>query len=267
MRRPSAGCPAPGWPDPGTLSRARVILVGVEGERRHWDDIAATWVEWTSTPGQDPFGDEVNLPSLVGLVPDTAGLVLDVGCGEGRVARLLAARGHTVVGIDGSPNLARQALSRGLGVGVADGAALPVRDESVDLVVSCMVLMDVPDLAGHVAELSRVLRPGGTLVCAILHPVCVAGFPTGDEFSTFALGDYLAEEPMEWTSTRNDRSINYRFWRRPVSTYLTALGSAGLPVVQACEPAPTEAMVSRLPEASTWTRVPLFLHLRATKAS
>lgn len=234
-------------------------------ERRHWDGIADTWIRWTSTPGQDPFGDGINLPALMDLVPAPSGRTLEVGCGEGRVARLLAARGHRVMGLDGSPRLAQEAASRGLGVGVADGTSLPIASESVGLAVSCMVLMDVPDLDDHLAELARVLRPGGTLLVAILHPLCVSGFPMGDEFLTFAVGDYLAEEPMEWTATRGEESIAYRFWRRPVSTYLTALGAAGLPVVEAREPAPDDAMVTALPEARPWARVPLFLHLRAVK--
>jgi len=233
--------------------------------RRHWDDIAGTWIDWTRTPGQDPFGDGLNLPALMELVPEPFGRTLDVGCGEGRVARLLAERGHAVTGLDGSPRLARHAWEHGVGVGLADGAALPVANETIDLAISCMVLMDVPDLDGHLGELARVLRPGGTLVVAILHPICVAGFPLGDGFGTFALGDYLAEEPMEWTSTRNEASIAYRFWRRPVSTYLTVLGAAGLAVVEAREPTPSSGLVARLPEATQWTRVPLFLHLRAVK--
>ncbi len=67
---------------------------------------AHNWVRWARTPGHDEywryrqafFGD---------LVPPPGRRALEVGSGEGRVARDLAARGHWVVGLDSSPTLAR----------------------------------------------------------------------------------------------------------------------------------------------------------------
>ena len=233
--------------------------------RAHWNSIADDWLSWTSIPDQDPYGTECNLPALRDLVPSPAGLTLDIGCGEGRVSRLLRSDGHHVVGVDGSPRLARFAHDGDTPVAVCDGARLPVASGIADVVVSSMVLMDVPDLDGHVTELARVLRSGGTLVVAVTHPITLAGFPMRDEHETFAMGDYLHEQMHDWVSSRNDRSIAFKFWQRPVSTYLSALGRAGLGVVEAREPRPSDALVAKDPDASQWTRVPLFLHLRAVK--
>jgi SAM-dependent methyltransferase len=150
-------------------------------------------------------------------------------------------------------------------VGLADGTALPVRDAVADVVVSSMVLMDVPDLDTHLVELARVLRPGGSLVVALLHPLAVSGFFLDDGHGTFAMGNYLREQMHDWVSERNGRSIAYRFWQRPLSTYLSAIGAAGLGVVEAREPSPPRQLVDRMPDMAGWRRVPMFVHLRATK--
>jgi len=111
-------------------------------------------------------------------------LVLDAGCGGGLVARELAAAGATVVGLDrslGSLGVARRAVARGgsgdpRGVPRWDGTMgafrptqgrlerLPFADGAFDVVVAADVLEHVPDLPAAVAELARVLAPGGRLV-------------------------------------------------------------------------------------------------------
>ncbi|MCU1452452.1 MAG: putative methyltransferase [Acidimicrobiales bacterium] len=237
----------------------------VSDGREYWESIAASWLGWTQMPGVDPYGEAFNLPELLTLVPPPESLTLDIGCGEGRVGRLLTAQGHAVVGLDGSPTLTGEARGQGAAVAVADGARLPIGAAVADLVVSSMVLMDVPDLADHLAEIARVLRPAGTLVMSVSHPISNAGFALGDEHLTYALGDYYIEERTDVPATRDGRSMPFRYWPRTLSTYLTALGNAGLAVVEAREPRPSAAFVDALPQARQWTRVPMFLHLRAVK--
>lgn len=104
-----------------------------------------------------------------------AGLqVLDAGCGDGYNTRLLAQSGATVTGVDISTEMiarVRDAESReplGIGYEVAAFEDLSVFEaDSFDVVVSFMALMDGPDLPTAVAELHRVLRPGGRLVFSI----------------------------------------------------------------------------------------------------
>jgi 2-polyprenyl-6-hydroxyphenyl methylase/3-demethylubiquinone-9 3-methyltransferase len=97
-------------------------------------------------------------------------LVLDAGCGGGLVARELAAAGATVVGLDrslGSLGVARRAVARPMGsFHPAQGRLerLPFADGVFDVVVAADVLEHVPDLPAAVAELARVLAPGGRLV-------------------------------------------------------------------------------------------------------
>jgi ubiquinone/menaquinone biosynthesis C-methylase UbiE len=95
-----------------------------------------------------------------------AGVALDAACGTGRHSAYLASLGHEVIGVDNSPEMldvARTKVPAGT-FHEADLLALPLADDSVDLVVCAIALNHVPDLAQALREFVRVLRPNGHLV-------------------------------------------------------------------------------------------------------
>lgn len=95
-------------------------------------------------------------------------VLADVACGGGLLAPHVAGLGYHHVGFDlGEPGL-RLARAHGVTAVRADARRLPLPDGSVDVVVAGEVLEHVPDLPAVVAELARVLRPGGTLVADTL---------------------------------------------------------------------------------------------------
>src|SRR4051794_29256566 len=128
-------------------------------------------------------------PEMIRLAGDVAGLeVLDAGCGSGPLTEALRARGAVVSGFDLSPamvELARQRLGGDADVSVADlGEPLPYPDDRFDLVVASLSLHYVEDWASTLAELRRVLRPGGRLVVSIIHPTVYAVvYPEADYFA------------------------------------------------------------------------------------
>jgi ubiquinone/menaquinone biosynthesis C-methylase UbiE len=86
---------------------------------------------------------------------------VDVGCGEGRLGRVLAASGHRVVGFDASPTSAHAAATHPEAhpVAVADAVRLPLPGGAADLAIAFMSLHDFDDLASAVTEVARVLTP------------------------------------------------------------------------------------------------------------
>jgi ubiquinone/menaquinone biosynthesis C-methylase UbiE len=102
------------------------------------------------------------------VLPYARGRVLDVGCGTGALLERLAARGEAV-GLDLSPDMlaraARRQRGRGSGAALVRGDVqhLPFRDAALESVVSTFAINAVPDLEKALAEMLRVLQPGGSL--------------------------------------------------------------------------------------------------------
>jgi SAM-dependent methyltransferase len=91
--------------------------------------------------------------------------VLEVGGGEGElVERVLKELGAAVVGVDQSEGMVEIQRSKGIDAHVGDVQALPFGDEEFDVAIAAWMLYHVADLDLGLAELARVLRPGGRLV-------------------------------------------------------------------------------------------------------
>jgi len=133
------------------------------------------------------------------------GRAVDAACGTGRHAEYLASRGHTVVGVDSSPDMLERAKARVPDVSFVEGdvCALPVPDGDADLVVCGLALTHLPALEPAMAEFARVLRSGGQLIVSDIHHTTldlggVASADTSDgrraylPVSRFLPSDYLA---------------------------------------------------------------------------
>jgi ubiquinone/menaquinone biosynthesis C-methylase UbiE len=220
-----------------------------------WEARARDWIAWVRKPGHDSY-DRYHRDQFLPLVPSPARRTLDVGCGEGRLTRHLASLGHRVVGVDASPTLiaaARESAPE-MELHVADACALPFADASFDRVVSFMCLHDVDDLGVAVDEIARVLEPGGVVSIAVVHPINSAG--RFEKHGRFVIrGSYLESFRYSDTVERDGLTMTFESQHRPISAYVDALAGAGLVLDALREP------VTELHES--WSRVPLFLHLRA----
>jgi SAM-dependent methyltransferase len=131
----------------------------------------AIWSDSYDEPGNPIVAIEERVVGelLAALAPARA---LDAACGTGRHARQLVARGHTVSGIDLTPEMLECARVNvpEASFAVADLRELPFAAESFELAVCGLALAHLPSLEAGVGELARVLSPGGRLIVSVLHP-------------------------------------------------------------------------------------------------
>jgi SAM-dependent methyltransferase len=237
--------------------------------RDGWEAEAGKWAQFARTPGHDSSHDIINLPALLALLPEPGGRTLDLGCGEGRLGRLLSSRGHLVAGVDASPAMVRLTVSHDAAVPavLADAAALPFPAETFDLVVAYMSLHDMDQMPEAVAEAGRVLTRGGRLCAAIPHPINSAGsFPARGADVPFVIdGSYLDQAPTDWVADRDGLRLTFHSEHRPIEAYSRALEAAGLLIEAIREVRAPDELVAAEPDKRRWQRIPLFLHIRAVK--
>lgn len=235
-----------------------------------WDEHAAWW-QREFTDGADFEYVEQILP-LIGMHLPARGTLLDVGCGEGQVSRLAVKHGLSAVGVDQARAQLATATVRGGGPAYAqaDALALPVADGSVDAAVACLVLEHIPDLDGALAEVGRVLRPGGTFLMLINHPLLQtpgSGWVDDQVLDPpeqyWRVGPYLVETD---TVEQVERGIHIRFWHRPLSRYLNSARAAGMVLDHMEEPAPPPGFLDLAEEYTDSAAIPRLMFLRFTRS-
>lgn len=155
----------------------------VDRARRYYDAFAATYE--VGRDGRSRYHDLLDDLEVDLCAPLVRGRsVLEVGCGTGLLLRRLAPLADEAVGVDLSPGMLARARERGLTVVEGDARALPFPDARFDVAVSFKTLPHVPDLAQALAELARVVRPGGFVVAEVYNPTSLRAlvkrvFPAG----------------------------------------------------------------------------------------
>ncbi len=233
------------------------------GDVEHWSKFAAEWIDWARAP-DDAFW--AYRDSLLAFIGKGRGLALDVGCGEGRVSRVLRECGFCVVATDPVPALLAAAAERDSARSyvAAPATRLPLADRTFDLVMAYNVLMDLDDLKSAVREMRRVLRPSGTLIASIVHPFTDRGRFAGAEVDApfVVKGNYFDRERFQGEETRGGLRMHFAGWSLPLQAYVETMAEAGLVVTAMREPVPK--LTGDNPQMVRWQRFPLFLWLKAT---
>ncbi len=197
-------------------------------------------------------------PAMLALARDVAGRrVLDAGCGAGPLSALLRDRGAAVTGLDVSSGMlaiARRRLGDGVELQLADlKDPLPFGDGAFDLVTASLVLHYLQDWGPPLAELRRVLTPGGRLIASVDHPI-VAYTILEPRPAYYATTSYT----FEWTL--GGHPVPMRFWRKPLHGMVEAFTAAGFQISSIQEPQPDPAAREIDPdEFHRLTTTPAFL--------
>lgn len=236
-----------------------------------WESHADWWQE-EFTDGVDPEYTEQILP-LIAEGLDGYKRVLDIGTGEGQVARMLVERGHRVIGVDPVQAQITEAARRNrsacavpyLRAG-ADG--LPFADGSFDAAVACLVFEHIDDVDDAVAEVARCLRPDGRFLFLLNHPLLQtpnSGWIDDQILDPpeqyWRIGPYLTEAA---TVEEVQKGVFIRFIHRPLSRYLNTLAANGLVLDLMKEPAPPPGFLGQSPHYQDAHTIPrlLALHCR-----
>ena len=233
-----------------------------------WETHAKWWIDGF-TDGADPEYEEQILP-LAARELEGARRVLDVGCGDGQVTRLANRMGADVWAVDPTWNCLRVAHERGGGVFARAGAgALPFADASFDAVVACLVFEHIRDVDDAIAEVARVLQPGGRFCFFLNHPLLQtpnSGW-IDDQFldppeQYWRIGPYLVEDE---TIEEVEKDVFIPFIHRPLSRYVNTLAANGLFVQRMEEPSPPAGFLAKAEEYEAASTIPRLLYLRTVK--
>lgn len=241
-----------------------------------YDEIAEWYDDWIGTHS---MSDDPYFRPLEALIGDVARQrICDLACGQGRVARYLAAKGAHVVGVDLSVKLLaiarrhEEAAPQGIAYIEADVQRLAsAAFDPFDGVVCSMALMDIPDLTATAHGVAHLLRTGGWFAFSILHP-CFHTSESGEIETPNGVARTVSRYFVEghWRSdTRPGPPGKVGAYHRTLSTYVNAFSDAGLQLERLSEPgmdgdrpqSPAFASSGRL----VWAEVPAILLALCTK--
>jgi ubiquinone/menaquinone biosynthesis C-methylase UbiE len=253
-----------------------------------WEQMAEHWDAHEGDEGSN-WHRALLHPALLRVLGPLGGQrVLDVGCGNGSLARQLARRGAHVTGVDASAPVigrARQREARehmGIVYHVAAAERMePIRNGWFDLAVSCMALQDIPDAAEAIREVARALKPRGRFVPLFSHPC----FDVPDASAWVV--EHIPNMTTRWRKVTRYRgvfdvpfswklpsggAVVTRSYHRPLSWYFRALREAGFVVIGFEEPGPTEEFAQgeagdSWPDAPFLEQIPLHCIIDAWKMS
>ena len=227
---------------------------------------------WSSTPPEwaEQFGDEGDTtrqyllnPVLFALLGEVSGQhILDAGCGQGYLCRLLTKRGASMTGIEPAETGFAYAQKReqaellGIRYLQADLSAWSPIPETFDVVIANMVFMDIPDYLPALRNCVTALKQGGLLVFSLLHP-CFE-----ESGSAWASKEYV--EVHEYFQERSVPQVYGHFIHRSLSTYFNSVIQAGCTIEQVFEPQLDHDVAHRL-RAERYAHVPGYMVIAAMK--
>lgn len=226
-----------------------------------WDEYAEQYARWLNDRDRSDPQKSPILARLLEALGDVSGRdVLDAGCGEGFLARVLDARGARVTGIDLSPRLIEMGRAKDprqtIDYRVGD-LSRPVPDLAgrFDCIGSYLALNDVADHRGFAASLATLVKPGGCAAFAFNNPYSLV--------IREHLTDYFATDATPAYGGLGDAGVKVRYYHRTLEEYLDAFLMAGWRLVKLADVPDYGSRQWLLPPEC---RFPLFMILAFEKA-
>jgi ubiquinone/menaquinone biosynthesis C-methylase UbiE len=252
-----------------------------------WEANAEIWTKHARA-GYDVYRDAVNTPQFLAMLPAVEGLRgLDIGCGEGGNTRAVAQRGAKMSGIDVAPTFiayaeeTERADPLDIFYQVGNALVLPFGDGTFDFVTAFMSFMDVPDYQTALAEVRRVLRPGGFFQFSILHPCFV---PPHRRTLRDARGVAYAIEVARYFDNVDGQIERWKFSAAPdaekaevgpfeimrfhltLSAWFNTLVGSGFAIEAVGEPVADDVTALAEPIVADTQIAPIFLHIRVRRS-
>ena len=211
-----------------------------------WGKVAK-WYNTLLEEGEDTYQEKLIKPNLLRILNPKAGeTILDVGCGQGYFAKLIAQSGAKVVGVDIAPeliNLAKEQAGPNENYLVQSAEQLAtLTDSKFDAVICILALQNIKNLSAAVAEMSRVLKPKGRGVLVLNHPAFRIptasqwGFDEGKKVQYRRIDGYMSEISQDVDMTQGIKDPHKKkftlSFHRPLQVYFKAFAKAGFVVVR-----------------------------------
>jgi 2-polyprenyl-3-methyl-5-hydroxy-6-metoxy-1,4-benzoquinol methylase len=239
-----------------------------------WDTNTSFWVR-IIREHRDKYRSELTDPAMLDAIGPPAGsVVLDAGCGEGYLSRILARSDAMVTGVDSSTKLIEAARTQNLtdklpiSFDIANVDELPYQDNMFDLVVCNHLINDLHEPGKAISEFARILRSGGRLIILMLHPCFYNKHAERDQTTNGLIAvSYFETRSIEQTFEVDGLTspVANTAWFRPLEFYTEELRRSGFAITSLTEPHPSPEQV----RADSWwhrgfTR-PLFMLITAQK--
>ncbi|HEY7351062.1 MAG TPA: class I SAM-dependent methyltransferase [Ktedonobacterales bacterium] len=227
---------------------------------------------WATYDQAETFGEEGDFarqhllnPVIFALLGDvTDKRILDAGCGQGYLCRLLAQKGASVTGIEPAEGLYRYALQReeaerrGVTYVQADLSTCTDLENSFDVVIANMVLMDIADYKAAIRNCIHALKGGGDFIFSLLHPCFEEPGAEWLRKGYVEVREYLHEYVRPQT-------FGYLF-HRPLSSYINLVIQEGCVLRQMVEPQLSQELAQQIGNERD-VSVPSFIVIHATRQS
>lgn len=225
--------------------------------------------EWIRLAQTNPHRIHFIMPFTFQQLGEVSGkAVLDLGCGEGGYSRELCRRGAKVTAIDCAKSAIEYCVEKAkeerldITYHLMNSCNLQgIADSSFDIVLSSMMLMDCEDFEGTVREITRVLKPGGTLFASVCHP-CFhysAGIGRQDKGldKKVVVSNYY--HPTEWVAPLSGGTVEVVWRHRTIQDYVKMFIKCGLTITDLHEPVPTDEQAKESVGIAWMQKIPIFM--------